>query len=136
MRSNDITLLDDSAYPIARLYPGRITTLARFQRLSAGWDRLVARLGPFVIISYGDHPEDEPREVAHARALFFKRNRDVFRERCAMIVNVEPDPDERLARVSEAEKAARALGFRLTVVASEADALAIARRHLPQCQDA
>lgn len=129
-----VTLLDDSAFPIARLYPGRVTTLARFRRLSAEWARMVARDGPFAIISFGDHPDDEPREVAHERALFFKRNRDVFRDRCAVIVNVEPDPDERLAREREAAKVVQALGFRLAVVASEGEALSLAHARLLQGQ--
>ena len=123
-------LLDDGAYPVTRLYPGRVTTLARFRRLCAEWDRVIAREGRFVIISFGDHPAGEPAEVARERALFFKRNRDVFRERCAVIVNVEPDAGERALRLAEIDKVTRALGFRLAVVASEAEALDLARLHL------
>ena len=131
----DVMLLDDSAYPIARLYPAAVTTLARFERLCAEWARMVARDERFAVISFGDHPEDEPRAVAHERALFFKRNREVFRDRCAVIVNVEPDPDARAARREEIDTVTKALGFRLAVVATEAEAVDVARRHLAAAQD-
>jgi hypothetical protein len=124
------TLLDDRDYPVVRLYPERVTSLERFDRLCGSWADVVARGPRFAVISFGDHPDDEPRAVAHERALFFKRNRDVFRDRVAVIVNIEPNAALREEREQEAMKAAAGLGFNIVVVGSEDDAVAIARRHL------
>lgn len=124
------TLLDDRDYPVVRLYPERVTSLTLFAQLCASWDEVVARGSRFAVISFGDHPDDEPREVAHERALFFKRNRDVFRNQVAVIANIEPDAALREERRQEAAKAAAALGFNIAVVPSESDAITVAHRHL------
>ena len=129
-------ILDDRDHPIVRLYPGRVTNLGLFGRLCTQWDEMLARDGPFIIISFGDHPANEPREVAHERALFFKRSRDVFRQRCTLILNVEPDPRDRALRLTEVQKVTQAVGFRIAVVATEAEALRVAHQILSQAQHA
>lgn len=123
-------VLDDRDYPIVRLYPERITDRPHFESLCDRWAAVVARGDRFAVISFGDHPDAEPREIGHERALFFKRNRDVFRDRVAVIVNVEPDVARREERREEAAKVAAALGFSIAVVAAESEAIVIARRHL------
>ena len=127
MSNDKEILLDDSAYPIVRLYPERVTTMDRFLHLDRCWHRVVERGNRFALISYGDHPDDEPKEVTRERALFFKQNRLTFQTKVAVIVNVEPDPVLRRERMKEAEKAGASLGFRIAVVPSEAEAITMAR---------
>lgn len=123
-------LLDVSAYPVVRMHPERVGDMAAFDRLVAAWRDMAGRGARFAIISYGDHPDDEAPELTRARAIFFKTNRDLFRERCAVIVNIEPDDRLRALRDAEAEGARRGLGFNIVVVADEATAVRAAEEAL------
>ena len=129
-------LLDAHGWPLVRIYPERVRDMAGFDALVAGWTAMLARPGRFALISFGDHPEDEEKEVGTARARFFKANRDVFRDRCAVIVGVEADAALRTARDAEAEGARRGLGFNIVLAETEAEAVAIAFRTLGMVNDA
>lgn len=97
-----------------------------FQALVQAWEAMLARPGRFAVISVGDHPADEGKDVTSARARFFKANREVFTTRVIVIVGVEPDPALRAERDAEAEGARRGLGFNIRLAATEAEALEIA----------
>lgn len=122
--------MDDTNWPIVRIYPERVHDMPAFQALVDAWTVMLSRPGLFALISFGDHPADEGKDVTSARARFFKANRDVFCERFAVIAGVEPDPVLRAERDAEAEGARRGLGFNIKVAATEAEALAIARAAL------
>lgn len=121
-----VSLLDASAWPLVRIYPERVRAMAEFEALVASWTAMLVRPGRFALISFGDHPEDEEKAVGSARARFFRANRDVFCDRCAVIVGVEANASVRAARNAEADGARRSLGFNIVLAESEAEALAIA----------
>lgn len=120
------TIFDASAYPLVELFSGRIHDMAAYRIAENGFLDLFARRGRFVLISHGDHPEDEPAEVTSARARFFRQHRDSFRSHCASIIGVEPDPAQRVISTAKSEGASRGIGIPIQVVASSEEARALA----------
>lgn len=80
--------IDKSQYPLVFL---REDALARTENPEAELEAILTGGLPFVLIS--DHPPhdegNESRNAKKARALFFKRNKALFRRNCAGAIVIE-----------------------------------------------
>lgn len=90
-------------------------------------DRLLEQGQPFVLL-FPDQNEGEAHTDQKARSQWLKANRLAFTRLCRAIISIEPDPDRRAKRQAQGAALAQAFGTRISISASETEALAEATR--------
>lgn len=121
-------LHDMSAFPVVRL-SGRALPAGYAAQWTAEMDALVARGQPFALLLL-DSAENETHEDQKQRVLWLKANKGPFAAVCRGVIGVEPDRAQRLLKRAQGAMVALAFGLTFRVVASPAEAEALARRLL------
>lgn len=128
----DFEIVDTRDFPIVRFAADRVCSMRDMEVLLGAFDQLLAQSRDYVLLALGSHPHDEAQELAKARALFFKRNRDVLSRHCLALLVVEPDGAKRTELARQSEAASRAFGIPMryfeTVEAAWAAACALIGR--------
>ncbi|SFL88752.1 hypothetical protein SAMN03159423_4205 [Bradyrhizobium sp. NFR13] len=92
-------------------------------------DDLIGRKQPFVMIM-ASHHHDEAHEDRKARGLWLKRNKATLALLCRAIIAVEPNAVTRVLVEAQSALATKAFGISSAVVASEDEAMRVARERL------
>ncbi|OYU88486.1 MAG: hypothetical protein CFE29_19515 [Bradyrhizobiaceae bacterium PARB1] len=93
-------------------------------------DDLVGRKQPFVMIMASYHHHEEAHEDRKARGLWLKRNKATLALLCRAIIAVEPNAVTRVLVEAQSALATKAFGIKSAVVASEDEAIRVAKERL------
>lgn len=114
-------LLDDTRRPLVFLRAGEETNVP----IEMQFEKLLENDSPFVLITdhAPDDHEDETQEERKQKALFFKKIRDRLRRLCRGMIVIEGDKPTPMAGRIAAQAASKALGFSVSFVTSEEQAV-------------
>ncbi len=101
-----------------------------FDRWTAGFDFVLSRGEPFVIILDLEEFLKDPRETPEQKkqgALWMKKNREDLKRHCKGNVYIIADDDARKAMLQDARKQGKSLGLNFEAGADLEEALQIAR---------
>lgn len=93
-------------------------------------DDLIGRRQPFVMIMAAHHHHEEAHEDRKARGLWLKRNKAALALLCRAIIAVEPNAVTRVLVEAQSALATKAFGINAAVVASDDEAVRVARERL------
>ncbi|MBB3285566.1 MULTISPECIES: hypothetical protein [unclassified Rhizobium] len=122
------TFHDVSLWPIVRQSAGSVRS-----GYAAQWERemdaMLAISMPFVVIMDGDQAAED-HEDRKVRGIWLKKNKTALAAICRAVIGIEANPTKRVAIQVQMALATKAFGTRMELVASQEEALRLAKRIL------